>query len=320
MTNYVEYLSWLAGIAAGGITLWQAGLGAMKFWRRKPADGTGSKAGVPMPRGNQRQSAGANSTQIHSVTGNITINHMASSTAAPAAAPISPDVVVAVPGKWDKALACAIALQKIEDADWPSIGIHETPDHVSINVYSLIYRDGKEGRVLVYASTPLGNDCHACAPYLSFFEFDKVIGGWDLSTFSIAAVQDGAWGEPPMIAVQLIADARYGVLLKSSDMAQGWGVTTLKIYTKLGDSFDEVLELMYEQHNPDGLGWKSELAFRPSAAPFYEIDVRRSGNLMKFLEGPDRYREGVADWSGNVRPADTLRFDGRRYTPEAFIS
>ena len=223
MTNYVEYLSWLAGIAAGGITLWQAGLGAIRLWRRKSADAAGSKADIPVPRGDQRQSAGANSTQIHSVTGNITINHMATSALTPAAAPIFPVAVLAVPGKWDQALACAIAQQKIEEADWPSIGIHDTPDHVSVNVYSLIYRDGKEGRVLVYASTPLGNDCHACAPYLSFFEFDKVIGGWDLSTFSIAAVQDGAWGKPPMIAVQLIADARYGVLLKSKRPAKASG-------------------------------------------------------------------------------------------------
>lgn len=87
-----------------------------------------------------------------------------------------------IEGKWDLDRAQALATAEIINYRWHEKDFGEPP-YVSklLDQYSLKYKD-RETIVLAVQTTPKDFECHLCAPYLSFFEFEKRPRGWTLST------------------------------------------------------------------------------------------------------------------------------------------
>ena len=209
-------------------------------------------------------------------------------------------------------------MPKLQAAKWSSIdkNLEDPLEHTEIGRYSLLYKN-REGLVVAYATITRESACHACAPHLSFFEFEKRPKGWKLIGSDIAAHQKGSWGEPPKMSIAVIAEDRFGVLLESGFMAQGWIVGATSIYTRMGDSFREVLSLMTNQAAPDGRAWDSTLTFKPTTTGLYDIEVNRKGEHgardLVWLDGNEKFKPDVADHKGTIRSRDVFRFDGQAY-------
>ncbi|EOA06885.1 hypothetical protein HFRIS_001195 [Herbaspirillum frisingense GSF30] len=196
-------------------------------------------------------------------------------------------------------------------------------DHDFVGQFFQTYKL-KEEIVLVFSTITVDLACHACAPYLSFFEFVKLEDGWNLKIYDIAAYKAGSWGKPPDLRIKVIGEEKYAVVMEYGDMAQGWTVTITSIHARVGDSFKEIFNLLTGQGYPEGNGWTGLISIIPTTMGFHDIEVRREGvpgpeNLM-FLDSANDFKADVADYDGKVRASDTFKFDGQRYRRESPIS
>lgn len=92
---------------------------------------------------------------------------------------------------------------------------------------------GKHRRfLLVYASRPVYEDCNACSPYLSFFEFESAGPGKPPTLLHayVAAEQLGYAGEAPQSKIRRLPGGRYAVFLHWQAFAQG--MTDIQVLMK----------------------------------------------------------------------------------------
>jgi len=227
-----------------------------------------------------------------------------------------------IAGDWNLDKAQDIAESILKSASWVEITSEKAAleQHALVGEFNLVY-SLSEGMILVYASKNDGDDCHACAPYLSFFEFDKNDKKWVLMKTTIAGIHDGAFGEPPFVNVFPIANDKYGVFLELNEIHQGWTVGGTRIFTQMGDSFREVFHIITSQGKPEGTSgfssWHSVLALKPTITGLYDIEVTRKGARgpkdLVFMDGRDELKDAIANSDGNVRPYDLYKFNGQRY-------
>jgi hypothetical protein len=292
----VEKWSWIAGIV-GTVIAAVAFFGSM--FSGKDAN----------PASTVTQQAGPNSTQIANNTGTVVIESSDSKANEPV------DIV----GTWDQKQARAMATAELEKSKWDSEKIGDPPYvHEFLRESNLVYKD-RQAIVLTFQTKSKDFECHACAPYLSFFEFEKRPRGWKLTSSEIAAVQIGAWGEfrPDAISVRVIGDNLYGVFLESGYMAQGQTVSDVTLFARIGDSFREILTLALGEGGDSSGNWSSTINIKPTTTGLYDIIVERKGyggpQDLKWVNGADELKADAADQNGNVRPEDIFKFDGRRY-------
>ncbi len=231
-----------------------------------------------------------------------------------------------IPGRWNRERAIGLGIQRLEAADWRhlDLSLNLPVEHIFVEQYSLLYSARDEGMVVLFDTRTAGDDCHACAPYVSIFEFEKVAKGWNLITEDIAVFKGGAWGSSPQASVHLISGERYAVIFRDGDMHQGWCVEAATIMAKLGDTFTNLLFTITAQSDPDGNGWSSELAFKDNGGALRDLVVRRipnegSDNFV-FLDGREELKHLVADYQDNIRPHDVFKFNGISYTYSPAIS
>lgn len=187
------------------------------------------------------------------------------------------------------------------------------PVHTFLSQYKLPYKN-KEAVLVATASINQGSDCHACAPHLSFFEFEKQLTGWKLVNSYLAASRWGSWGtvEASDIAVKLLGhngDNLYGIVHEGSGTGQGWFVSSTSIYAKVDGSLREVLPVLITSENNSGAGeghdgkaltdWDSKVTIQPGTTGFFNILVERQG-----------IREGKA-----FSERELFKFDGQKYFP-----
>ncbi len=300
----LEKLSWLAGIASLVVAI------VAYLWPSSTSDPKDARQGQPSTPQTINQVAGPNSTQIGNVNGSVVVNNNGLSQ--------NDSEPVEITGQWDQVKARQLVQSQLRSTKWSGIDKDlEAPlEHTEVGQYSLLYRN-REGLVLAYSTITRESVCHACAPYLSFFEFEKRPKGWKQIGSYIAVRQDGSWGSPPKMSVAVIADDRFGVMLETGYMAQGWIVGATSIHTKMGDSFREVLSLMTNQAAPDERAWDSTITFKPTTTGLYDIEVNRKGQHgpkdLVWLDGNDKFKPDVSDHNGNIRPRDVFRFDGQAY-------
>lgn len=221
-------------------------------------------------------------------------------------------------GKWNLEVAKRMVEQQLENHDWDiSQPYLEMPlQHSFAGDYHLFYKS-KEGIILAFGTISEGADCHACAPYLSLFEFERHGNGWELVTSDVAISRFGQWGRLPKLGVHAIAADRYGIFLQDGYMAQGWGVGITSVHVCVGDKFKQVLNLITSQMNPEGQGWNSKLTMRTTASGLYDIEVKRlseDGMVgMVFMDGDADLKGDVADYDDRIRSSDVFKFDGQYY-------
>ncbi|MEN9905164.1 MAG: hypothetical protein RLZZ555_1729 [Pseudomonadota bacterium] len=118
-----------------------------------------------------------------------------------------------------------IALDRLR-AHWPrppDQAEHESVGHHLLGRFALPPTASGPRTLLVYASRRADHDCNACAPDLSFFEFQAGLAGQQptLRLSSLAALALGYAGEPPGVQVQALGGERYAVRLTWEEFAQG---------------------------------------------------------------------------------------------------
>ncbi|MGF6570912.1 hypothetical protein ABH945_003023 [Paraburkholderia sp. GAS333] len=227
-----------------------------------------------------------------------------------------------ISGRWDIEQATKIALTKLQGTNWTKLApdMKGPFDHKGAGQYHLIYKHG-ESIVVAFATITKGDECHACTPYLSFFEFEKVSDGWRLADPDVGVIQAGNWGGPPTMSVRVIADDRYGIFLQPGYTAQGWSFGEVLIYARIGDAYQKIFEILTDQDDPDDHGWVSEISLIKNDTGFYDIAITRKGEPkaddLRYIDGinVDELKWDVTDQSGNIRPHDKYRFDGQRYVP-----
>lgn len=181
--------------------------------------------------------------------------------------------------------------------------------HTFLGEFYVPYRN-RETMVIATASNYESNNCHACAPSLSFFELVKNESGWATGSVNIDAFDWGSWGEfnPEDMKVLAVGDNIYGVVLESGYTAQGVVDIATAIYVQIGDEFREVFQIN-TSHNDGGAGmhatnsaWDSEIIFRKEGVGFYDFLLIRKGtkDSKKFVE------------------EELYKFDGKKYSLSNF--
>lgn len=259
------------------------------------------------------QASGNGNIQIGTVNGSVVINGQPSWTT---------DVYsIRIEGKWDEEQAFRYAIKMLDKYDWRSAMEElELPvKHSIIGSYSLLYRE-REAIVLAVSSTDNGFQCHPCAPFLSFFEFEGRASGWGLKSVEIAVIRTGSYGTFPSewLKVRAIGNGRYGVLLYNGDLNQGYTIGGTDVLTRIADSFRSVLAILTEEAGPGGGGWSSKFAFKETPEGLFDLIVSRTGRRgdkdLRLIDADPIYNGDVANSDGIVRKQDTFHFDGKNYS------
>ncbi|MDC7817502.1 MULTISPECIES: hypothetical protein [Pseudomonas] len=263
------------------------------------------------------QTAGENSTLVNAIHSQVTLtNHYH----APVPAPTE---VVDIPGKWNVLAAQQMAERLLNETDWGSLvpDLDKPYGHYFAGEYNLHYPD-KDGIVLAYSTKTVGHEYHACAPYISFFEYHKKNAGWSLVNEDIGVFQGGGWGEPPEISIIPVSRAKFGVIQQDGSTNQGLSVGRKSLHVLMGDRFQKVLELIVFQ-SLDGKGWESTLHSIPRSDGFYDIEVIREGingeEDLRLLDPVDAFYTTLCDTGDRIRPHDVFSFDGQKYNRDPAI-
>ncbi|WP_426105186.1 hypothetical protein [Pseudomonas sp. TWR1-1-3] len=280
-------------------------------WRKKnPTSEDASNPSV-------NQTAGEKSTLVNATHSQVTLtNHYHAS------APAPPEVAD-IPGKWNGLAARQIAERLLNEADWEALvpDLEKPYGHYFAGEYNLHYPD-KDGIVLAYSTKTVGDDCHACAPHISFFEYHKKNAGWSLVSEDIGVFQGGGWGEPPEISVIPVSRTKFGVIQQDGSTNQGLSVGRKSLHVLMGDRFQQVLELIVFQ-SLDNKGWESTLRSVPRSDGFYDIEVIRVGingeEDLRLLDPVDSFYTTLCDTDDRIRPRDVFSFEGRIYNRDPAI-
>lgn len=223
-----------------------------------------------------------------------------------------------IKGQWNFQQAQKIVLPYLQSNNWNNVKdfCDESscnPVHTFLSQYKLPYKN-KEAVLVATASINKGSDCNACAPHLSFFEFEKRPTGWKLVNSYLAASHWGSWGkvEPSDITVKVLGndgDNLYGIVHEGSGTGQGWFVSSTSIYAKVDGSLREVLPFLQTSANNSGAGggpngmaktdWESKITIQPGTKGFFNILVERKG-----------IREGKP-----FSERELFKFNGQKYVP-----
>lgn len=226
--------------------------------------------------------------------------------------------VVDIKGEWNFQQAQKIILPYLQRNNWNNVKDFCSkspcnPVHTFLSQYKLPYKN-KEAILVATASINKGFDCHACAPHLSFFEFEKQTTGWKLVNSDIAVSHWGSWGtvQPSDIKVKVLGnngDNLYGIVHEGSYVGQGIFVSSTSIYAKVDGSLREVLPVLQTSENNSGAGggqnglaqtnWESKITIQPGTKGFFNILVERQG-----------IRRGKP-----FSERQLLKFNGQKYVP-----
>jgi hypothetical protein len=214
---------------------------------------------------------------------------------------------VDIQGDWNAEKARTLATQRLvarsrEPKNPFCEGKRCNLEHKVLGEYEIPYSD-HQAMVVVTASNDPHNDCHACAPYLSVFEFVHRPNGWALTAADFAITVWGQFGEADAsgIRVLLIRNNLYGLFLNGGGTNQGETDTTTKIEARIGRHFKQILDLQTGEDVSGGSEhWNSQLQVVPRPSGFYELVVKRSGvrDGKKFSE-TERFRFDGSDYVSN---------------------
>jgi hypothetical protein len=188
-----------------------------------------------------------------------------------------------IQGDWNLEQAQQIIFPHLEKHKWRDNAV----EHKFLRQYKLPYRK-KDVRLIATSSIRKESDCHACAPDLSFFEFEKQSRGWKLVSSSIAVCRWGSWGkiEPRDIKVKIIGnngDNTYGVILEGGSTNMGISTESISVYARVGSFMREILPSTYTHFNTDGYDsqkkndWNSKVTILSRTKGYFDILLERKG-------------------------------------------
>ncbi len=199
-------------------------------------------------------------------------------------------LLVDLPGRWDSSKAAVIVLKelsKTENEDEIRMRDFQGEDkleHFILNFYDYDkFGDNNFSKVAIAYSRPEYGDCHGCEVSMSFIQFIKVKSGWKLGEKYIAAISDGAWGEPPYdIGVFSIGYDILGVILEGGFTNMGCTSAHKAVFANVGGEFKNVLDFeSFEDDSgsmkPGRNRWDSSLEPQKIGTGFYDLILSRTG-------------------------------------------
>lgn len=217
-------------------------------------------------------------------------------------------------GKWDSAQIERIVRAKLVEAansEMRPFAIEGSPmepiDHWVVGEYNLKYRN-RESILVIAASIEHGSDCHACAPFLSLFEFERSRTGWKLIESTLAVNTWGQWGrvDENDVKVFVIGENLYALFLDITGTGQGYLASRTSVQTVVGDAYKEVLNIQTAESDsgtmaPGKDDWNSVIKMVPGTSGLYDLLVQRKG-----------VRQGRS-----FEESERFKFDGRKYVSSA---
>jgi len=231
-------------------------------------------SGSRLPEVEASNRAGDDSTQIiHQGRGDVIINQ----------SPSEHVEAVDISGRWNPEKAWMIVWGKLNSATTsnPRLFCETTlcePRHSRAGEFSLIYRD-RETVLLVTESIDPKLDCHACAPFISLFEFEKKSRGWKLVQTDFAAIQWGSWGslEASNLRAKVIGHNIYGIFLENGYTMGGEVQIATSVFSKVADNYRKVLHIMTHLDDSGAIekttDWSAEIGVKQGSTGFFDLIV-----------------------------------------------
>ena len=201
-------------------------------------------------------------------------------------------------GKWVSETANMKVLELLKQHKWSLTDLKylssppEQVPHRVYDEYELIYSSSESKVLIVISDESKGISCHACAPFISVFKFDKLELGWKLTETDIAVTQFGSWGkfddnrdeemEKPgqgILDVRVIGVDRYGLFLSGGYSNTNSSTEVVSIYTKVSGSYKNVLDIItfYNYGSNSTTEWSASYSLKEKNTGLYNIIVNKSG-------------------------------------------
>jgi hypothetical protein len=159
-------------------------------------------------------------------------------------------------------------------------------DDTTVSVSVILMAQASEGEATrIYIATsaaparfPGEFDCHACVSASGAAVFVWQSQRWILESANVAADYLGGWGQPPRVDLITIGPQKHGLLLSSTDMAQGFVSSSKVLLAPLGKSVEEVCDLSDEDDNINAIDPNEKLLNMPAC---------RASAAFRFLAGDE---------------------------------
>lgn len=295
MTNRskLERASWIAGILSAVVAI--VGL----YFLFAPADKTPATSQVNINTGT--------GTVIGTATGSITINQSNNA--------VANDAEVTIKGRWSDSVAEGISGDLLHQAEAKMKAslcegqIDCKIVHALVGKYSLVYAS-KEVTLLLYSSIDDDLACHACAPFISIFEFERRPTGWLHSQSDVAVFQWGSWGtmDTVNVLVKPIGPHTFGILFDLGYTQGGYTESAVAIWAKLSDTYQKVLHIPSALDDsgtttPGQSKWDSKITFERSDLGLYSIMVATEGTSEgKRFHSKNRFEFNGVEYKAGALP------------------
>jgi hypothetical protein len=239
----------------------------------------------------------------------------AAATTAPAIAPGPVDIA----GSWNRTAAEEIAEAQLRKKKWKVAGFGTPPYTDKFVAENSLTHASHTATFLTFETTPRNFDCHACQPYLSFFEFDQRPDGWKLADSELGVLQAGGWGDfsAQWVSLHALANSVDGIFVDDGGTNQGVSLMNLHLFAKVNGAFRQILLMQISESVPDRGGWSSTITPVPTPAGLADLKVDRvqsdPRNTLRWANGSEQSRDEVANLNGDIRPHDRFSFNGTRY-------
>jgi hypothetical protein len=215
---------------------------------------------------------------------------------------------------WDEAKAREIALT-ISNGWKFSPGQFQTGAATNLQhrVYAVLPFDvpGTPRQLVLIATAPPGETCHACTPVSGGVMFALKAGTWQVLHVEPDIHNLGSFGKPPNAHLSRLGPAKPAVEFHIDSMTQGYQTSSVSFVAEVGEQLREVLSFVTSESNEGGAppdetySWQANLEVSNSIHQgFADVVVTSSGT--KPLEDGQTVRPYSA--------TTTYRFNGEAYT------
>jgi len=215
---------------------------------------------------------------------------------------------------WDEAKAREIALT-IANAWKFSPGQFQTGTATNLQhqVYAVLPFDvpGTRRQLVLIATGPPNETCHACAPVTGAVMFELKEGTWRVEYAQPDIGNQGTFGRPPNARLRRLGPAKPAVEFELHSMAQGYEGSQVTLVAEINRGLREVLSIATGESN-EAAAMPPEQTFKWQAAievsqtihqGFADILVKSSGTK------PAENGNHIVPYSAT----DTYRFSGEAY-------
>ncbi|MEM7215603.1 MAG: hypothetical protein AAF423_08675 [Pseudomonadota bacterium] len=180
-------------------------------------------------------------------------------------------------------------------------------NHRIFGVRTVNFDDHSKKLIAVSSSDP-ENNCHACAPQLSYLFYRVDQSGWELVASHVAFHYFGSWGDYPeeLMSFDKISDREALVILRFGYTGQGYTEESITALSPSGSALKQVLSTCSGSDNEGAI-------YDPATQPL--ISWSAEVNIASSYEpaGGQRLVFDIEDRAKGSRSNAEFNFDGKQY-------